>query len=92
MQIKADPDTDRLIARGEMQVYVAFRAKDASTLIAALSVGYEFPVDIELPCGRQVTFESLRDVPARTMACPCGNSKHFVVKYEADWYTGAPTQ
>ena len=38
-------------------------------------------LDFRMPCGQSVKYESLSDIPKEDTPCPCGNSKHWLVKY-----------
>lgn len=37
---------------------------------------------ITLPCGQEATYHTRADVPAEDVPCPCGNPKHWLLKYQ----------
>ena len=39
---------------------------------------------ITMPCGESVVYRSLEEIPSISTLCPCGNPKHWLIKYEAD--------
>lgn len=36
---------------------------------------------IEAPCGNVCIFVTLDDIPDESVPCPCGNPKHWMIKY-----------
>ena len=56
-----------------------------SDLGATEFIGMRFgcldPVEIEMPCGHVIHWESWRDIPREDTPCPCGDPSHWIVKY-----------
>lgn len=38
------------------------------------------------PCGSTVIYKNRDDIPDHSVPCPCGNPKHWIIKYEEDGY------
>ncbi len=38
-------------------------------------------LSIDMPCGRTVNYQTYEDIPAESTPCPCGNPKHWLIKY-----------
>lgn len=36
---------------------------------------------IEMPCGKVVQYQTFADIPSEDVPCPCGDPKHWVVRY-----------
>lgn len=36
---------------------------------------------IEMPCGETKIYRTLEDVPTKNKKCPCGNPRHWLVRY-----------
>jgi hypothetical protein len=41
-------------------------------------------LSIEPPCGNVVNYQSLKDIPNRSVKCPCGNKDHWIIKYSEE--------
>ncbi len=39
------------------------------------------PITI-MPCGYQVEYKTIEDIPDHDVPCPCGSPNHWLVKYE----------
>ena len=39
---------------------------------------------ISMPCGNEMEFTSLSDIPLGDLPCPCGREDHFFVKYSLE--------
>jgi len=39
---------------------------------------------LEMPCGERLVIQTEADFPAESVPCPCGNPKHWFVKYEEE--------
>ena len=39
-------------------------------------------VKIELPCGYKVVYKNAGEIPTVDTPCPCGDPKHWIVKFE----------
>ena len=37
---------------------------------------------INMPCGESVVYRSLEEIPDKSTPCPCGNPKHWLIKYK----------
>lgn len=46
-------------------------------------------VEINMPCGQKITYEKSSDIPWESVPCPCGNPKHWVIKYEERFFSDA---
>lgn len=44
--------------------------------------GYGFPQILYMSCGYKDKVESIEQVPRFNVPCPCGNSNHWIVKYD----------
>ena len=40
-----------------------------------------FPIDLTMPCGERVIWESREDVPRVDTPCRCGNERHWFVRH-----------
>ena len=40
------------------------------------------PVKITLPCGGHATYNARADIPLVDVPCPCGDPRHWLIKYE----------
>ena len=40
---------------------------------------------ITTPCGREIVYPTLEDIPTETVHCPCGNPNHWIVKIERNY-------
>lgn len=40
------------------------------------------PVEVEMPCGKKYMFETSWDIPVEDQPCECGDTKHYVVKWD----------
>jgi len=38
-------------------------------------------LEVAMPCGKAVVFQTADDLPQDTLMCPCGNPKHYIIKY-----------
>jgi len=48
----------------------------------SIAKGYAFPQILYMPCGHKEWIESVKRVPSVNIPCPCGNPKHWIVKYD----------
>ncbi len=39
-------------------------------------------LSIPMPCGTTVIFQTINDLPDKSVPCPCGDKEHWAVKYE----------
>lgn len=37
---------------------------------------------IEAPCGQSVVYQTAADFPHTSVACPCGDPAHWILKYD----------
>jgi hypothetical protein len=44
--------------------------------------GYQFPQILYMSCGQRKTVGGIEDIPSFDVPCPCGNTNHWIVKYE----------
>ena len=44
--------------------------------------GHDMPIQVSMPCRTTVLWEQVDDVPLVDTPCPCGDERHWVVKYE----------
>jgi len=42
---------------------------------------FPFPFTCTLPCGHVVTYATAADIPLFDTPCPCGDGRHWLVKY-----------
>lgn len=40
-----------------------------------------FPWIVRLPCGSAYIFETATDIPTESIPCPCGNPKHWILRW-----------
>jgi hypothetical protein len=38
-------------------------------------------LSITMPCGQKVEYEKSSDIPFESVPCPCGDPKHWLIKY-----------
>lgn len=43
--------------------------------------GLYFPCTISMPCNSVVTYKTLNEIPKQDTACPCGNPKHWLIRW-----------
>lgn len=39
-------------------------------------------IEITMPCDTRITYRTFNEIPKEDVPCPCGNPKHWIVKYE----------
>ncbi len=45
--------------------------------------GIQFPLQaITMPCGFRLAYKTHAEIPRITTPCPCGDSKHFLIRVE----------
>ncbi len=42
-------------------------------------------VTIKMPCGSTIVYPDIDDVPMENIPCPCGDTTHWLVRYEDSW-------
>lgn len=47
--------------------------------VIARTCGY--PYLVSMPCGQSVAYMKQEDFPRDTVRCPCGDARHWMVKY-----------
>lgn len=40
-----------------------------------------FPMQIVMPCGQAIVFDSIEEFPLEDIKCPCGNVEHTPIRY-----------
>jgi len=40
-----------------------------------------FPLQINMPCGKEYHYESEASIPSKSIPCRCGDETHYVFKY-----------
>ena len=89
---------DMYLANGEIGILCAIKATNRQTLIDYINafIGSDFFVKNpnadylhvelsgeQLGCdGGSATYKSEADIPYQSVPCPCGNPKHWLIKYE----------
>lgn len=85
-------DEETTDAIEEEKAFVGIQAPYRSVLIGMLQDGdrdIRYPVlTIEMPCGAAYVFEDREDVPAETLVCSCGDTKHIVIGYTVEGVNG----
>ena len=38
-------------------------------------------VRIVMPCGERIAYSTFKEMPKRSVRCPCGDKKHWLLKY-----------
>ena len=39
-------------------------------------------ITLEAGCGGQVSYKTEEEIPEQSVPCPCGNSEHWLIKYD----------
>ncbi len=64
------------------------RSLRRSIIAYAYSVGGQMddkgnlPITLTMPCGNFITYPDVEDIPMEDVLCPCGDSTHWLVKYD----------
>ena len=63
--------------------YTGIYARRKEVLVAFV-YGYKppFPISIQMPCGKIVTFKNSSELPDQSLPCTCGRDDHWFIKYE----------
>ena len=79
---------DRLTNQPEVGLHKILRRQFLRTAFLSgsqLDKHGNMPFTITMPCGSSITYPDVDDIPIRDVPCPCGNSTHWLVKYENHW-------
>lgn len=72
------------LTTSEISSYCELWAENPEALREYLS-GFHAPtgpiVEIVGPCGSKIEYATIADIPDINVPCPCGNERHWVVKY-----------
>ncbi len=71
LQFRKEGDVSWAAIRPMMEAELLIRAKEGDPL-----------VDIEMPCGQRLIYWKLEEIPFFDTPCPCGDPRHWLVKYE----------
>ena len=53
------------------------------------NVNFDEPfIKLTMPCGKSLSYQNFEDIPQVDTPCPCGNPKHWLVKYDVESGTG----
>lgn len=68
-----DPDTHLQAIKGAVYNLLGF--------IAEIENRGGWPLVITMPCCEQLVINSIQEIPADDVKCPCGKENHWLVKY-----------
>jgi hypothetical protein len=76
----------RLVNQGMREYGIALSGEGKTLEDARRDIvrGYKFPQILYMSCGHKQKVDSIEDVPSVDTPCPCGNPKHWIVKYELE--------
>lgn len=62
-------------------LYLELSGNDLRGEVADWALRQDFPLSFKLPCGSEAVFNSADDIPLKDTPCPCGDGRHWLVKY-----------
>lgn len=53
-------------------------------ILKAAEMKLPFPGEVIMPCGEMLFLPDAASIPVESVRCPCGNPRHWLVKWEID--------
>ena len=63
--------------------YIKAAMKESPLIKRRRKVDFVLAVKIE-PCGSEVSYRTFDDIPDHDVPCPCGDPKHWIIRYQND--------